>query len=80
MKAFGYYAAAKLLGEFCYEGFASVSSFEKDTISMPAFAPIGNRVVWSFIDFERFGDSLTNSQILAADGAAIPLDGPEFLR
>ncbi len=38
------------------------------------------RVVWSFRDFERFGNSLTNSQILAADGAAIPLDGPELLR
>jgi len=38
------------------------------------------QVVWSFRDFERFGDSLTNSQILAVDGTAIPLDGPEFLR
>jgi len=24
VKAFGYYATAKLLGEFCYHGFASV--------------------------------------------------------
>ena len=38
------------------------------------------RVVWSFRDFDRFGDSLTNSQILAVDGSAIPVDGPGFLR
>lgn len=29
------------------------------------------RVVWSFNDFERFGDSLTNSQILTVDGKAV---------
>jgi outer membrane protein assembly factor BamB len=38
------------------------------------------RVVWSWKDFERFGNSLTNSQILAVDGQTIPLDGPELLR
>jgi hypothetical protein len=38
------------------------------------------RVVWSFRDFDRFGDSLTNSQILAIDGTEIPLDGPALLR
>ncbi len=38
------------------------------------------RVVWSFRDFDRFGDSLTNSQILAVDGAAISLEGPGLLR
>lgn len=38
------------------------------------------RVVWSFRDFDRFGDSLTNSQILNVDGMAIPLDGTELLR
>lgn len=38
------------------------------------------KVVWSFKDFDRFGDSLTNSQILAVDGVAVPLEGPEFLR
>ena len=38
------------------------------------------KVVWSFKDFDRFGDSLTNSQILAVDGKDIPLDGPSFLR
>ncbi len=37
-------------------------------------------VVWSFRDFDRFGDSLTNSQILTVDGAAIPLEGPELNR
>ena len=37
-------------------------------------------VVWSFRDFDRFGDSLTNSQILTVDGAAIPLEGPELIR
>ncbi len=29
------------------------------------------KVVWKFHDFERFGNSLTNSQVLAVDGAAI---------
>lgn len=29
------------------------------------------RVVWSFCDFERFGDSLTNSQILTINGQAV---------
>ena len=38
------------------------------------------RVVWSFKDFDRFGDSLTNSQILAVDGVTVPLEGPKFLR
>jgi hypothetical protein len=38
------------------------------------------KVVWSFKDFDRFGDSLTNSQILAVDGAAVPLDGAKLLR
>lgn len=38
------------------------------------------KVIWSFKDFERFGDSLTNSQILAVDGKDIPLDGPLLLR
>jgi len=38
------------------------------------------QVVWTFRDFERFGDSLTNSQILAMDGKNIPLTGPELLR
>lgn len=38
------------------------------------------KVVWSFKDFDRFGDSLTNSQILAVDGKDIPLDGPSLLR
>ena len=28
-------------------------------------------VVWSFSDFERFGDSLTNSQILSVDGLPV---------
>jgi len=37
-------------------------------------------VVWSFKDFDRFGDSLTNSQILAVDGIGLPLDGPILLR
>ena len=38
------------------------------------------RVVWSFKDFDRFGDSLTNSQMLAVDGVAVPLDGAKLLR
>lgn len=38
------------------------------------------KVVWSFKDFDRFGDSLTNSQILAVDGVAVPLEGATFLR
>ncbi len=38
------------------------------------------KVVWSFKDFDRFGDSLTNSQILAVDGVAVPLEGPKLLR
>ena len=38
------------------------------------------RVVWSFRDFDRFGDSLTNSQMLAVDGKELPLDGPALLR
>lgn len=38
------------------------------------------RVVWSFKDFVRFGDSLTNSQILEVDGVELPLDGPKLLR
>jgi hypothetical protein len=29
------------------------------------------KVVWSFLDFDRFGDSLTNSQILSVDGKAL---------
>lgn len=29
------------------------------------------QVVWTFRDFERFGDSLTNSQILSVDGAPV---------
>ena len=29
------------------------------------------RVVWTFKDFERFGNALTNSQILAADGKPV---------
>ena len=38
------------------------------------------KVVWSFLDFDRFGDSLTNSQILSVDGNAVALDGSELLR
>lgn len=38
------------------------------------------RVVWSFRDFDRFGDSLTNSQILSVDGHAVPLSGEKLLR
>lgn len=38
------------------------------------------KVVWSFNDFDRFGDSLTNSQVLAVDGVAVPLDGAKLLR
>lgn len=38
------------------------------------------QVIWSFRDFERFGDSLTNSQILSVNGKAIPTSGPELLR
>jgi outer membrane protein assembly factor BamB len=38
------------------------------------------KVIWSFRDFERFGDSLTNSQILNIDGQEIPVSGPELLR
>ncbi len=38
------------------------------------------RVVWSFTDFDRFGDSLTNSQILSVDGHAVPLSGEKLLR
>ncbi|MFN9718580.1 MAG: hypothetical protein ACK58L_07800, partial [Planctomycetota bacterium] len=38
------------------------------------------RVIWQFKDFDRFGDSLTNSQILAVDGHEIPREGPEMLR
>ncbi len=38
------------------------------------------KVIWSFKDFDRFGDSLTNSQILAVDGIAVPFDGPKLLR
>jgi outer membrane protein assembly factor BamB len=37
-------------------------------------------VVWKFLDFERFEDSLTNSQILTVDGKDIPREGPEMLR
>ena len=29
------------------------------------------KVVWSFKDFDRFGDALTNSQILSVDGQAV---------
>lgn len=29
------------------------------------------RVVWTFQDFERFGDSLTNTQILSTDGSPV---------
>ena len=32
------------------------------------------------LGFDRFGDSHTNSQILAADGIPVPLDGPKLLR
>lgn len=38
------------------------------------------KVVWSFLDFDRFGDSLTNSQILAVDGKEVALEGPDLLR
>jgi len=38
------------------------------------------KVVWSFKDFDRFGDSLTNSQMLPVDGVALPLDGAKLLR
>jgi len=38
------------------------------------------RVVWSFRDFDRFGDSLTNSQMLSVDGKAVPLFGEQLLR
>jgi hypothetical protein len=38
------------------------------------------QIVWSFRDFDRFGDSLTNSQMLAMDGRDVPLDGPKLLR
>lgn len=38
------------------------------------------RVVWSFNDFDRFGDSLTNSQILTVDGTPVPLEGKLLLR
>ena len=38
------------------------------------------RVVWSFKDFDRFGDSLTNSQMLSVDGKAVPLSGEKLLR
>ena len=38
------------------------------------------KVVWSFKDFDRFGDSLTNSQILAVDGVAVPFAGAKLLR
>ncbi len=38
------------------------------------------KVVWSFKDFDRFGDSLTNSQMLAVDGVVVPLEGKKFLR
>ena len=38
------------------------------------------RIVWSFKDFDRFGDSLTNSQMLVVDGNDLPLDGPVLLR
>ncbi len=37
------------------------------------------RVVWSFKDYDRFGDSLTNSQILAVDGQPLP-SGEKLLR
>jgi hypothetical protein len=37
-------------------------------------------VVWSFKDFDRFGDSLTNSQMLSVDGKAVPLSGEKLLR
>lgn len=30
------------------------------------------QVVWKFHDFERFGNSLTNSQILSVDGTSVP--------
>jgi len=30
------------------------------------------QVVWKFQDFERFGDSLTNTQVLTTDGQTIP--------
>jgi hypothetical protein len=29
------------------------------------------KVIWSFQDFERFGDATTNSQILAVDGKTV---------
>ena len=30
------------------------------------------QVVWKFHDFERFGNSLTNSQVLSVDGTSVP--------
>lgn len=38
------------------------------------------QVVWSFLDFDRFGDSLTNSQMLSVDGKELALEGPKLLR
>ena len=29
------------------------------------------RVAWSFLDFDRFGDSLTNSQVLSVNGQPV---------
>lgn len=37
-------------------------------------------VVWTFRDFERFGDSLTNSQLLSADGTELPAAKPGHQR
>ena len=38
------------------------------------------KVIWSFKDFDRFGDSLTNSQILAVDGKKLSQDEKSTLR
>jgi hypothetical protein len=38
------------------------------------------RVIWTFLDHERFGNSLTNSQMLSMDGIPVPTSGPELLR
>jgi outer membrane protein assembly factor BamB len=38
------------------------------------------RVIWTFRDHERFGNSLTNSQMLSMDGIPVPTSGPELFR
>lgn len=38
------------------------------------------RVIWTFPDHERFGNSLTNAQMLSMDGIPVPTSGPELLR